>query len=229
MHPDGAGTHIGESYIAVTEHWIDRIQTPTQSLGKCTWKLVSAVLAVSIDNSNPHTHKHTIYLCCFYIISYINPIVESHTADNIVQLLKDCTQSRYQMGTRMDSITTDIGAHFKAAVQIILNEDITEESSLCLPHIYEKFYRPMQKEGVLVLINVTYNYTLSSCRSLIMTLEILYRCSMIKHAQLEIVLSGWSTWKDCRQNKLSKTGRQWSLSVMVTVHVYRMVSFNITF
>ena len=130
MHPDGAGTHIGESYIAVTEHWIDRIWTPTQSLGKCTWKLVSAVLvlAVSIDNSNPHTHKHTIYLYCFYIISYmyINPIVESHTADNFVQLLKDCTQLRYQMGTRLDSITTDIGAHFKAAVQIILNEDKTE-------------------------------------------------------------------------------------------------------
>eukprot|EP00731_Ephydatia_muelleri_P017596 Em0010g694a len=108
---DGAGTHTGESYVAVTGHWIDRIPTPTQSLGKCTWKLVSAVLAVSIDN-------------------------ESHTADNIAQLLKDCTQLRYQMGTRLDSITTDNGANFKAAVQILLNEDITEENPACACHTF---------------------------------------------------------------------------------------------
>ena len=90
-------------------------------------------------------------------------------------LIKDCTQLRYQMGTRLDSITTDNGANFKAAVQILLNEDITEENPACACHTFslvvKKFYRPMQKEGVLVLINVTYNYTLSSCRFLIMTLD----------------------------------------------------------
>ena len=66
----------------------------------------------------------------------INLIVESHTADNVAQLLKDCTQLRYQMGTRLDSIITDNGANFKAAVQILLNEDCTEENPACACHTF---------------------------------------------------------------------------------------------
>ena len=49
---DGATAHTGESYVAVTGHWIDRVQQTGQTLqlGKCSWKLLSAVLAVSVDN-----------------------------------------------------------------------------------------------------------------------------------------------------------------------------------
>eukprot|EP00731_Ephydatia_muelleri_P029026 Em0020g670a len=51
----------GESFVAVTGHLIDRV--PLKNAGKCYWKLLSAVLAVSVDN-------------------------ESHTAENIASLLK---------------------------------------------------------------------------------------------------------------------------------------------
>ena len=54
---DGAGTHTGESYVAVTGHWIDRIPTPTHS----TWKMVSAVLAVSIDNGNKQKYIYNVH------------------------------------------------------------------------------------------------------------------------------------------------------------------------
>ncbi|KAL5473994.1 hypothetical protein EMCRGX_G028564 [Ephydatia muelleri] len=76
-------------------------------LARCSWKLLSAVLAVSVDN-------------------------ESHTAENIATLLKECSEVRYQMGTRLDSITTDNGANFKAAVQQLLDEDVTEENPATL-------------------------------------------------------------------------------------------------
>ncbi|KAL5486607.1 hypothetical protein EMCRGX_G019110 [Ephydatia muelleri] len=88
---DGATAHTGESYVAVTRHRIDRVPQTGHNLqfARCSWKLLSAVLAVSVDN-------------------------ESHTADNIATFLKECSEVRYQMGTRLDSITTDNGANFKA-------------------------------------------------------------------------------------------------------------------
>ena len=49
---DGATAHTGESYVAVTGHWIDRVPQTGQNLqlARCSWKLLSAVLAVSVDN-----------------------------------------------------------------------------------------------------------------------------------------------------------------------------------
>ena len=49
---DGATAHTGESYVAVTGHWIDRVPQTGQNLqlASCSWKLLSAVLAVSVDN-----------------------------------------------------------------------------------------------------------------------------------------------------------------------------------
>ena len=40
------------------------------------------------------------------------------------------------MGTRLDSITTDNGANFKAAVQQLLDEDVTEENPACACHTF---------------------------------------------------------------------------------------------
>ena len=61
---------------------------------------------------------------------------ESHTAENIATLLKECSEVRYQMGTRLDSITTDNGANFKAAVQQLLDEDVAEENPACACHTF---------------------------------------------------------------------------------------------
>ena len=63
---------------------------------------MSAVLAVKVDN-------------------------QSHTAENIAALLKDCVNVKYQLRTRLDSITTDNGANFKAAVNQLLEENVAEE------------------------------------------------------------------------------------------------------
>lgn len=68
---------------------------------------------------------------CMFISS-----LESHTAENIASLLKECTELTYQMGTRLDSITTDNGANFKAAVQQLLDEDVVEENPACACHTF---------------------------------------------------------------------------------------------
>ena len=61
---------------------------------------------------------------------------ESHTAENIATLLKECSEVRYQMGTRLDSIATDNGANFKAAVQQLLDKDVTKENPACACHTF---------------------------------------------------------------------------------------------
>ena len=106
---DSVLAHTGESYVGVTGHWIDRKPSPV--VGRCSWKLVSAVLAVKVDN-------------------------QSHTAENIAALLKDCVNVKYQLRTRLDSITTDNGANFKAAVNQLLEENVAEEdpSCACMPY-----------------------------------------------------------------------------------------------
>ena len=72
---------------------------------------MSAVLAVKVDN-------------------------ESHTADNIAALLKDCVNVKYQLETRLDSITTDNGANFRAAVNQLVEQDIIEEDPSCACHTF---------------------------------------------------------------------------------------------
>ena len=102
--------HTGESYVEVSGHWIDKQPLPLS--GRFNWKLVSAVLAVKVDN-------------------------ESNTADIIAALLKECVNVKYQLGTRPDSITTDNGANFRAAVNQLVEQDIIEEdpSCACMSHI----------------------------------------------------------------------------------------------
>ena len=69
---------------------------------------------------------------------YVHPFLsDSHTAENIASLLKECSEMTYQMGTRLDSITTDNGANFKAdAVQQLLDEDVVEENPACACHTF---------------------------------------------------------------------------------------------
>ena len=106
---DSVLAHTGESYVGVTGHWID--SQPSPVVGKFSWKLVSAVLAVKVDN-------------------------ESHTAENIAALLTDCVNVKYQLGTRLDSVTTDNGANFRAAVNQLLEQNIVEEDPSCACHTF---------------------------------------------------------------------------------------------
>ena len=80
---------------------------------------------------------------------------ESHTAENIATLLKECSEVRYQMGTRLDSITTDNSANFKAAVQQLLDEDVTEENPACACHTFSLVVKnaidPCKKKVTLLL------------------------------------------------------------------------------
>ena len=48
LKTDSATLPTGESFVAVTGHWIDRVTSDTS--GKCNWKLLSTVLAVSVEN-----------------------------------------------------------------------------------------------------------------------------------------------------------------------------------
>ena len=100
---DSVLAHTGESYVGVTGH--------SPVVGRCSWKLVSTVLAVKVDN-------------------------QSHTAENIAALLKDCVNVKYQLRTRLDSITTDNGANFKAAVNQLLEENVAEEDPSCACHTF---------------------------------------------------------------------------------------------
>ena len=61
---------------------------------------------------------------------------QSHTAENIAALLKDCVNVKYQLRTRLDSITTDNGANFKAAVNQLLEENVAEEDPSCACHTF---------------------------------------------------------------------------------------------
>ena len=72
---------------------------------------MSAVLAVKVDN-------------------------ELHTAENIAALLTDCVNVKYQLGTRLDSVTTDNGANFRAAVNHLLEQNIVEEDPSCACHTF---------------------------------------------------------------------------------------------
>ena len=55
---------------------------------------------------------------------------------HIAQRLKECSEVRYQMGTRLDRIATNNGANFKAAVQHMLDKDVMEENPACACHTF---------------------------------------------------------------------------------------------
>ena len=57
------------------------------------------------------------------------------TAENIATLLTDCVNVIYLLGTRLDSVTTDNGANFRAAVNQLLEQNIVEEDPSCACHM----------------------------------------------------------------------------------------------
>ena len=50
--------------------------------------------------------------------------------------MKECCDLKYHMGTRLDSVTTDNGANFKAAVKQLLEDNIIEETPSCACHTF---------------------------------------------------------------------------------------------
>ncbi|KAL5467159.1 hypothetical protein EMCRGX_G031351 [Ephydatia muelleri] len=87
---DAAKMPTGDSYVAITGHWISS-----------DWKLLSAVLAVSISNV-------------------------SHTAEEIAALVQELG-IKYTLDDRLDAIATDNGANFVAAMEDLLENGICEE------------------------------------------------------------------------------------------------------
>ena len=58
------------------------------------------------------------------------------------------------MGTRLDSITTDNGANFKAAVQQLLDEDVTEENPVIHSVLLSKMQLIHAKKRLLYYYSV---------------------------------------------------------------------------
>ena len=55
---------------------------------------------------------------------------------NIAALLTDYVNVKYQLRTRLDSVTTDNGANFRAMVKQLLEQNIVEEDPSCACHTF---------------------------------------------------------------------------------------------
>jgi hypothetical protein len=99
-----------DNYVAVTGHWIGdgTILLPDGKTEK-TWRLYSAVLGVAISNV-------------------------SHTADEIAALVNKVTNVDFMLDDRLDAMTTDNGANFKAAVAKLIENGVLEEDARCACH-----------------------------------------------------------------------------------------------
>ena len=58
----------------------------------------------------------------------------SHTAEEIASLVKDLVNVEFMLENRLDSIGTDQGANFLAAVRLLIEEGISEEQVRCSCH-----------------------------------------------------------------------------------------------
>ena len=57
----------------------------------------------------------------------------SHTAEEIASVVKDLVNVEFMLENRLDSISTDQGANFIAAVQLLI-EGVSEEQVRCACH-----------------------------------------------------------------------------------------------
>ena len=58
----------------------------------------------------------------------------SHTAEEIASVVKDLVNVEFMLENRLDSISTDQGANFIAAVQLLIEEGASEEQVRCACH-----------------------------------------------------------------------------------------------
>eukprot|EP00731_Ephydatia_muelleri_P011892 Em0006g786a len=58
----------------------------------------------------------------------------SHTAEEIASLVKDLVNVEFMLENKLDSIGTDQGANFLAAVRLLIEEGVSEEQVRCSCH-----------------------------------------------------------------------------------------------
>ena len=58
----------------------------------------------------------------------------SHTAEEIVSVVNDLVNVEFMLENRLDSISTDQGANFITAVQLLIEEGVSEEQVRCACH-----------------------------------------------------------------------------------------------
>ena len=58
----------------------------------------------------------------------------SHPAEEIASVVKDLVNVEFMLENRLDSISTDQGANFIAAVQLLIEEGVSEEQVRCACH-----------------------------------------------------------------------------------------------
>eukprot|EP00731_Ephydatia_muelleri_P006854 Em0003g1102a len=97
-----AATSVSITTDAATMHTGDSYVTVTAHWLDAKWKMMSCVLGVAISNV-------------------------SHTAEEIASLVKDLVNVEFMLENRLDSIGTDQGANFLAAVRLLIEEGVSEE------------------------------------------------------------------------------------------------------
>eukprot|EP00731_Ephydatia_muelleri_P034762 Em0075g15a len=104
-----AATSVSITTDAATMHTGDSYVTVTAHWLDAKWKMMSCVLGVAISNV-------------------------SHTAEEIASLVKDLVNVEFMLENRLDSIGTDQGANFLAAVRLLIEEGVSEEQVRCSCH-----------------------------------------------------------------------------------------------
>eukprot|EP00731_Ephydatia_muelleri_P005008 Em0002g1184a len=104
-----AATSVSITTNAATMHTGDSHITVTAHWLDAKWKMMSCVLGVAISNV-------------------------SHTAEEIASLVKYLVNVEFMLENRLDSIGTDQGANFLAAVRLLIEEGISEEQVRCSCH-----------------------------------------------------------------------------------------------
>eukprot|EP00731_Ephydatia_muelleri_P003056 Em0001g3056a len=97
-----AATSVSITTDAATMHTGDLYVTVTAHWLDAKWKMMSCVLGVAISNV-------------------------SHTAEEIASLVKDLVNVEFMLENGLDSIGTDQGANFLAAVRLLIEEGVSEE------------------------------------------------------------------------------------------------------
>ena len=87
--------------------------------------------------------------------------IVSHTAEEIASLVKDLVNVEFMLENRLDSIGTDQGANFLAAVRLLIEEGVSEEQVRCSCHKLQLSIKTSLEVSDLYMQIVQFNMYLS--------------------------------------------------------------------
>ena len=87
--------------------------------------------------------------------------IVSHTAEEIASLVKDLVNVEFMLENRLDSIGTDQGANFLAAVRLLIEEGVSEEQVRCSCHRLQLSIKNSLEVSDLYMQIVQFNMYLS--------------------------------------------------------------------